>query len=123
MSTNPHIVTVKAHYIDGVEMTPDVEFTCAGDSTAECHNYPDCDCEAWDDGHEDEYGEGHERKPHDECWMQDWFDNDEHCYDGEDSDDMGDYGIPRNFNRSGPIKASFEMEYISWDFTIEEVHP
>ena len=111
-----HRVTVTAQYDEeGNELTPEVEFECTN-LYASCHFYPDCGCESWDMGHFDEYGVGHERGHHDECWMQGWFDNGGHCYEGHDYDDMGDYGIPAGMNRSGTIASLFQSDYVGWEF-------
>ena len=101
MSQNLHTVTVT---IDDPGYDARVEFHCAGDETAPCHQYPDCDCESWDDDHE------HPKVPHEKCWMFDWFDNDAIDYQGDDGDDDGTPTIAR----SGPINAWFADYYVAW---------
>ena len=111
MSENLHYVTVKPQSAeDGTELTPTVKFQCKGDDTAACHIYPDCSCESWDDDH------AHETAHHQECWMQAWFDNECHSYEGDDTDDWGDWGIPAGMDRSGEVKVSFCEEYVEWEF-------
>ena len=113
MSGRVHFVTVTAQFDqDGTELNPDVKFECRGDKSSDCHRYPDCDCESWGDDH------SHPKIVHDDCWIKDWFDADCHAYDGDDRDEMnGDWGIPAGMNRSGEVKTSFEVDYISWEFT------
>lgn len=90
-----------------------IKFTCHGDSTAPCHLHPDCDCEAWDEDHEEEYG--HPFVPHEKCWMQGWFDN-----DGIDpsTDTLEDCDYRPGM--SGPVTTSPSVpDYIEWWFTAE----
>ena len=114
MSENVHYVTVTPGRADEDGWRYEeaaVKFECRGNQDSECHQYPDCDCEYWDDNHE------HPRVKHDECWMQGWFDSGTgHVYEGLDSDDRDDNGVPRDMARSGPITPTFEMEYVSWVF-------
>lgn len=100
-----HTVTIA-----GTEDDPKIEFTCHGDRDAECHNYPDCDCERWTrSGHE------HEFVPHDDCWMKTFFDN---------ADDGGVNPQPEylaeddiTVGMSGPIKTYFDIDgFIEWEF-------
>ena len=90
-----------------VKITDDlkIQFTCHSDQHAECRNYPDCQCESWDDDHE------HPKVPQPECWMQAWFDN-----DGIDpmSENLEDCEYRPGM--SGPIKTYFCEEYIEWEF-------
>lgn len=82
----------------------------------ECHVYPKCDCEQWADDHAEEYGEGHEKARHDDCWMKGWFMADGACYNGTDQNDMADSGLPEGMTRSGYIDYEFE-ECPLWHFT------
>ena len=84
-------------------------FVCHGDRDSDCHSYPDCDCESWGDDHE------HPFVPHDECWMQGWFDNNAIEYLGVDGD-VRNYGYEPPAHRSGKITANFEGDYIEWDW-------
>jgi len=93
-----------------VRITADgkVEMTCHGDSTAACHQYPDCECES---GETDDHQ--HPFVAHDQCWMQYWFDND-------DIDPSGDVLELQNCDYTpgmqGPIAITFCHEYIEWAF-------
>jgi len=113
-------VTDKLHFVkvepaapdmDGWRDRPTVTFECRGDRNSKCHQYPDCDCEGWCEGHE------HPSVAHDECWMQGWFDNDGHSYEGPESNDMDECGVPRDLAASGQIVAQYEYDgYLSWEF-------
>lgn len=82
-----------------------IEFTCDGDSTSICHQYPDCDCESWSEGHP------HPMASHDRCWMQDWFDNGGTAPMDDTLDDC-----KYTAGMSGPIKTYFCQDYIEWEF-------
>lgn len=118
-----HRVTVTAQYDEeGNELTPEVKFECSALYGA-CHFYPHCDCEWIEENHFAEWGVGHEKVHHDECWMRGWFENGGADYAGEDADEMGDYGIPAGMNRSGVIKASCQGDYIEWEFATQGGQP
>lgn len=89
-----------------------VSFECRGNRDSECHQYPDCDCEYRDDTHE------HPRVPHDECWMQGWFDSDAgHVYDGPDGDDRDDTNVPRDMGQEGYIVTAFDIDgFVEWSW-------
>lgn len=115
MTENPHYVTVTPGTFDEDADWRDeatVKFECRGDQDSECHKYPDCDCEYWDDNHE------HPRVKHDECWMQGWFESEAgHSYVGADFDDRDDNGVPRDMDRSGPIKTTYDIDgFVEWQF-------
>lgn len=102
--------------VHSVEVTPNpdeygiptVVFTCTGDRTTKCHIYPDA--ETWQD-------DDPRSVPHDECWVQGWFDAGADTYVGDGFImDVGAGGVP-NVARSGPISVSFEDEWIEWEFT------
>ncbi|BCW61876.1 hypothetical protein [Arthrobacter sp. StoSoilB22] len=112
MSDHHHITVTAQYDKDGTELEPEVKFECRGNDDAPCHIYPDCGCEAWEEGHEQQHPYTH----HQTCWMSDWFEAGAHNYDGEDRDDMSDCSIPAGMNRSGPIEPTFEDEYIAWQF-------
>ena len=108
-----HYVTVTAAPADEDGWRPPalVEFECRGNRDSKCHQYPDCDCEGWDDEHE------HLFVPHNECWVQGWFDSEYGAvYDGEDADDMDESCVPRDMTKAGPVTVSYEDEYLSWEF-------
>lgn len=110
-SSTEHVHFVTVSPADATHPRPRQHFECRGDETSPCHQYPDCDCESWKEGHEHPY------VPHTDCWMQGWFDNEPGTsYDGDDRYDLEDLGLPPDMDRSGPIKAHFELEYISWDW-------
>lgn len=100
------------HYAKFDADTDTLTFTCYGDEKAECHIYPDCQCEIW---FRDE--PCHPFVPHSECWMQGFFDNDVAGFTGpdEDRDDSGDFAKPRT-SYSGPVTVEFEEEYVAWDW-------
>ena len=116
--TGLHHVTVTAQYdSDGEELTPDVVFECRGDRASECHKWPDCSCESWDDLSNGADENGHPVVDQGECWMQGWFDHGAHEYDGDDADPaVGDYGLPAGLSKSGAIDVSFQGEYLNWRF-------
>ncbi|WP_084969438.1 hypothetical protein [Prescottella equi] len=106
MSTHLHTVT-----ITGTDEQPRIEFTCHGDRNSECHSYPDCECESWNrDDHP------HPFAPHDECWMQPWFDNDCTSPMAETIDEC-----EMKVGMSGPIEAEFADDYVEWTFLPPEV--
>ena len=98
------------HHVTFAADTDTLTFTCRGDDTAKCHNYPDCDCETWSDDHQ------HPAVPRDRCWMQDWFDNNAASYDGDDNIDCNDHGSCPPVSGSGPVETAFEDEYILWSW-------
>ncbi|EKT83069.1 hypothetical protein Mbo4_049 [Rhodococcus phage Mbo4] len=102
MTDPKHMHEVK---ITGTPDAPKIEFVCHGDSTAICHQYPDCDCETWSEGHP------HPMASHDRCWMQDWFDNDGTAPFSETLDECK-YTV----GMSGPIRTYFCEEYVEWEF-------
>jgi hypothetical protein len=98
--------TESLHHVtfDAVEDT--LTFTCHGDDTAKCHNYPACDCETWSDEHE------HPAVPQVQCWMQDWFDSLAVSYDG----DQNISGFGPDVSGSGFVDTEFEDDYILWSW-------
>ncbi|MFJ4026047.1 hypothetical protein ACIPWF_00675 [Paenarthrobacter sp. NPDC089989] len=111
--------TDAVHYVELTAAEPDLhgnrdapalKFECRGDSTSECHQYPNnCGCESWPCGHP--------YVSHAKCWMQDWFDGDSASYEGEDGDYMTPGGLPKDVTRAGPITTSWEEEYVAWEWT------
>lgn len=99
-----HSVVVEPDDFHG---TPSVKFTCAGTRESDCHIYPDA--AEWHEGDDQEH------YPHDECWIQGWFDGDSYAYYGPDSlDEGGPYGVP-NSARSGAIEVEYEWGMgITW---------
>lgn len=111
-----HRVTVKHDRDgDGEVTNTDITFECLGDRTSPCHSYPDCGCDEWSEEHVKE----HANVPHDECWLQDWFDDGscgEECYDHGDHKYHFASDLPE---QSGPIKFDWD-ECITWSFIAEE---
>src|SRR5579885_2810709 len=88
-----------------------LRFTCTGDTTAECHRYPDCECERWLCDHP--------MVPHSECWLKDWFDMGLAEYTGpdEDRDESDPYAtalMPLH-SHEGPIVFDFD-DAVSWEW-------
>ncbi|MFI6215673.1 hypothetical protein ACIBCD_27085 [Nocardia brasiliensis] len=111
MSEHLHFVA-----ITGEADRPKIEFTCRGDRTAECHSYPDCECASWDTDHEEQYG--HPAVAHDQCWMQEWFQNeDTHPY----WETLPDFDYRPGM--SGPVTASFDSECVEWEFVADPAVP
>lgn len=108
-----HWVTVSPDEEYPGENRADVKFECRGDKTSPCHIYPVCECDHWDDDHGKEYGPGHEPVPHDLCWASDWFANEAVDYIGDDSEDGEP---PRMMAKTGPIKFSFDYDYVEWEW-------
>lgn len=107
MTDTLHTVEITGNPDDAA--TWQIKFTCHGDSTAKCHQYPDCDCETWGSEHD------HPFAPHEKCWMQDWFDN-----DGIDpsTDNLADCDYRAGM--FGPITtSSYVPDYIEWHFAEE----
>jgi hypothetical protein len=120
MMENPHFVKVEPGKVDedGWQDSATVTFQCRGDRTSPCHEYPACDCDYYEPGHAEE----HPPVAHDECWLQGWFDNNGHEYAGngadgmEAADDTDDNCVPRNMAAWGQITATYEDDYVSWEF-------
>ena len=95
MSTAEHTMTIT----DGSPV-----FTCTGDSTAACHQYPDCDCESWVPGEHE-----HPSSSHDECHLAGWYKRPEETAEMfvEDGDVM-----PQN--ASGPIDIEWDECPLWW---------
>ncbi|KIA63043.1 hypothetical protein [Nocardia vulneris] len=94
--------------ITGTEDNPRIEFACHGTIGAECHSYPDCDCETWDRDHEHPYVQ------QDECWMKSFFDNAEQGAVDPMPEMLAESDI--FVGMSGPITTHFNNEYIEWEF-------
>lgn len=91
-----------------------VEFTCTGDRTSPCHQYPPTELgmEAWGEADRDLF------VPHDECWLESWM-NFAGCSTtcGPDSGPV----------RSGPINATWGGDCVEWEYaepaaTTADVH-
>ncbi len=96
-----------------------VAFTCSGDKTSPCHQYPACGCEVWAlDIHGDAAAAGHEDTPHARCWLAAWFDSGCAVYQGDDADEGTDDGVPV-IDREGLIATGFEDEYLTWEWAVD----
>lgn len=106
------MTTEQLHTVDYDANTQEVVFICAGDESAACHNYPD-GLESWDlDTDRDLF------KPHERCWMFDWFDNHAVEYTGDggiQADDSYGNTVPSE-SRTGLITGGFEGGYIEWEW-------
>ena len=109
-----HFVRVNPGKVDddGWQDSAEVTFECRNSRDDGCHQYPDCDCDYWEDGHAQE----HPPVAHDDCWLQGWFDNGGHQYEGHDAEDADDNQVPRNMGAWGEITACYEDDYVSWEF-------
>lgn len=88
-------------------------FTCLGDKTSKCHQYPDCGCDFWDDNHE------HPKTAHDDCWLVSWFSGDSASYVGEDAITNcpcreQEYCPPAT--RTGFIDAHLSDDWVEWEW-------
>ena len=103
-----HTVSVVTQYNeDGEEITPEVTFACSAEVGDACRRDPDCDCEELYLGDSTD-DEGHQVVDQD-CWVVPWFDAEEHRYDGPDADELGDWCLPRDCRRSGPVVVYFDQ--------------
>ena len=94
------------HYIEHTHQTGHgilTKFTCKGDRTSPCHQYPDCDCEHWDSDAEHE--REHPSVPHDQCWVEPWMD--------ECATLCAPDGEPVH---SGPITVTFNGDCVEWEY-------
>lgn len=95
------------HFIEHIHDTGygiQIKFTCKGDRTSPCHQYPPAELEMERWGEADK----HLFVPHDECWIQDWMTK---CDCGEicGPDDEPVRGGPE------PITITFE-ECVQWEY-------
>ena len=105
-----HVVSYDA---DTYELT----FTCTGDQSADCHNYPDG--EEWGpDTPRDRF------KPQEECWLAPWFENDAVEYCGEDAGLNPAPGYASNttptITRSGPVDVTYMQDCVEWSWKGDE---
>jgi hypothetical protein len=129
-----------------------VRFICDGGADATCHNYPDCGCEQWTrEVHGQRFGQvigyerghllyadrdidpqpGHEPIQQAHCWMEPWFNETTDTwsdfidlYDGPiNTDDPAIYGEHADWLVSGPVTATFEGDYMTWEYEARAVQP
>jgi len=96
----------RLHYVVFKSQSGELTFTCRGDETSSCHQYPNCECESWGDDHP------HPNEPHQQCWAKNWFDNDGACYIGDDEDGNGK---PTRSGR-GYVTFSFDGDSVEWEW-------
>lgn len=84
------------------------QFHCDGDATSPCHNFPDCECEYFNE----EHNELHPSVPHDvECWILPWLTNIEVEYTWEDGDG---HSLPPEVDAE--ITTSWDGDQVLWNF-------
>ena len=98
------------HYITHTHDTGygiDTKFTCAGDRTSPCHQYPpdDAEVETWGESAR------HMFVPHDECWMTAWME------DADCADMCSPDGDPVH---SGPINVTWNGDCVEWKYAEPE---
>lgn len=99
-----------------VHFIRDGRFVCVAEATADCHNYPACECDQWDmelHGHlpGSTPEPGHENVPHDECWIVPWVEASSLADSYEDGDGYSDDQFP-----DGPVTTSWECDYVLWSY-------
>lgn len=106
MTEHLHYITHTHRVGDGINTA----FTCTGNRTSPCHQYPPDDAEMDRWSVEDE----HLFVPHDRCWFAFWM-NDADC-------DVlcGPHGEPV---RSGPINVTWGGDCVEWEYAEEDVTP
>ena len=102
MTKHLHHITHTHHGGDGIH----AQFTCTGDRTSPCHQYPpqDAEMETWGEGDRDLF------VPHDECWLEEWLEG--ACC----AETCGPDGEPV---RSGPINATWGGDCVEWEYVEE----
>ena len=99
MTEHLHHITHTHHGGFGIRTV----FTCTGDRTSPCHQYPPAELvmESWGDR------DKHLFVPHDKCWLEFWMDDADCaelcCPDGEPV-------------RSGPIRTTFNGDCVEWEY-------
>lgn len=102
-------MTEHLHYITHTHDTGhgiNTTFTCTGDRTSPCHQYPPTELgmETWS------YEDKHLFVPHDECWVRFWMEDTDCaelcCPDGEPV-------------RSGPITITWNGDCVEWEYAEE----
>ncbi|MBS6030901.1 MAG: hypothetical protein KH989_09450 [Kocuria rhizophila] len=79
------------------------EFTCTGNRTSPCHQYPpeDAEMETWGEADRDVF------VAHDDCWMKSWMEDagcaETCCPEGEPV-------------RSGPITVTWNGDCMEWEY-------
>lgn len=81
----------------------DTKFTCTGDRTSPCHQYPpdELEMERWGEA------DKHLFVPHDVCWLEQWM------TEADCAILCGPDGEPV---RSGPINATWGGDCVEWEY-------
>lgn len=109
-------MTEHLHYIShthdtgyGISST----FTCTGDRTSPCHQYPpdDAKMETWGEDDRDVFVAGRDVfVAHDECWIKPWME------DADCAEECGPDGAPV---RPGPINVTWNGDCVEWEYAKE----
>lgn len=94
-------------------------FHCDGDVTSACHNFPECDCEAWDSERHGSHSAVHPDLPHAyQCWQLPWL----QASDAADSYWPGTTlnENPRHVNAA--IETEWEGESLSWAYADDSLN-
>lgn len=85
-------------------------FTCKGDRTSPCHQYPPDDSymETWSEGDRGTF------VAHDDCWIESWM---------EDADCAALCGPDSEPVRSGPIHVTWGGNCVEWEYAEPAVTP
>ena len=109
MTEHLHYITHTHHAGYGINTT----FTCTGDRTSPCHQYPpqDAEMETWSDA---DVFVAHANADvfvaHDECWLEQWMEHEECAVlCGPDGEPV----------RSGPINATWGGDCVEWEYAKE----
>lgn len=99
MTEHLHHITHTHHAGEGIH----TEFTCTGDRTSPCHQYPPTELgmESWS------AEDAHLFVPHDQCWVQPWMDD-------ADCDTL--CGPDGAHVRSGPITITWGGDCVRWEY-------
>lgn len=99
-------MTEHLHYVTHTHDTGHgirTEFTCTGDRTSPCHQYPpdDAEMETWGEDDRDVF------VAHDECWLEQWMDG-YYCaiLCGPDGEPV----------RPGPITVTWNGDCVEWEY-------
>ncbi|HCF99586.1 MAG TPA: hypothetical protein DEV93_03480 [Chloroflexi bacterium] len=91
------------HFISHVHDTDTiyVKYECRAGKGAQCHTYPDCECDGWSDC-------DHTKVQHDECWTEPWMNDSckDECFTGPNGTPVHD----------GPVHISFNGDCIDWEY-------
>lgn len=111
MTEHLHYITHTHRAGDGINTT----FTCTGDRTSPCHQYPpgDAEMETWGEADQDMFVAHDDQGvfvAHDECWLEPWM------VDPQCAVLCGPDGEPV---RSGPINVTWDGDCVVWEYAQE----